>query len=59
MKLSVQTKRPIYFVYYDFHFKIFDNKEDVMFTTELDMFLIGTIVIPIHIEHVSTTNYTK
>jgi hypothetical protein len=33
-KLGVQTKRPKVLVCYDFHFGIFDKKEDVMFTTK-------------------------
>jgi hypothetical protein len=28
-----------------------------MFATKLDLFSIGTIIVPTHIEHVPTTNY--
>jgi len=54
-KLGVQTKRPKVLVCCDFHFGIFDEEEDVMFATKLDMFLIGTIALPTHIELVPKT----
>jgi len=47
-KLGIQTKRPKVLIYYDFHYGIFANKEDVMFATRLDLFSIGTIAIPTH-----------
>jgi hypothetical protein len=31
---------------YDFHYGIFDEKEDLMFTIESGLFSIGTIAIP-------------
>jgi hypothetical protein len=31
---------------YDFHSRIFDEKEDLMFATEPGLFSIGTIVVP-------------
>jgi hypothetical protein len=34
-------------VCYDFHYGIFDEKEDLMFATKLGLFSIGTIVVPI------------
>ncbi len=37
-KLSVQTKRPKVLVCCDFHFRIFDEEVDLMFTIELDLF---------------------
>ncbi len=37
-KLGVQTKRPKVLVCCDFHSGIFDEEEDVMFATKLDMF---------------------
>jgi hypothetical protein len=52
-KLGAQTKRPKVLVYYDFHFRILHEKEDVMFATKLDLFSIWTIEIPTHIELVS------
>jgi hypothetical protein len=39
-------------VCYDFQFGILDEKEDVMFVTKLELFSIGTIKIPIHIESI-------
>jgi hypothetical protein len=51
-KLGVQTKRPKVLVCYDSHFGIFDEEEDVMFATKLDLFSIGTTIVPTHIEHV-------
>jgi hypothetical protein len=47
-KLGVQTKRLEVLVYCDFHFGIPYDKEDVMFATNLDLFSIGTIMIPTH-----------
>jgi hypothetical protein len=47
-KLGVQTKRPKVLVCYDFHFGIADEEEDVMFATKLELFSIGTIVVPTH-----------
>jgi hypothetical protein len=35
---------------YDFHFGISNEKEDVLFAIKLDLFSIGTIVVPIRIE---------
>jgi hypothetical protein len=52
-KLGAQTKRVKILVSYDFHFRISNGKEDVMFVTKLDLFSIGTIKIPIQIEPVS------
>jgi hypothetical protein len=49
-RLGVQTKRSKVLVSYDFHFEISNEKEDVMFTTKLYLFSIGTITIPTHIE---------
>jgi len=49
-KLDVQTKRLKVLVCYDFHFGISNDKKDVMFAIELDMFSIGTIIILIHTE---------
>jgi hypothetical protein len=37
-KLGVSTKRPKVLVCYDSHSKIFNEKEDVMFATDLDLF---------------------
>ncbi len=37
-KLSVESKRPKVLVCYDFHFEIFNEKEDMMFAIELDLF---------------------
>ncbi len=51
-KLNIQTKWLEVLVYYDFHYRIFDDEEDVMFATKLDLFSIGIIAIPIHTEHV-------
>jgi hypothetical protein len=58
-KLGVQTKRPKVLICYDFHSGIFDDEDDVMFATKLNLFFIGTIIIPTHIEHVPTMDYTK
>jgi hypothetical protein len=51
-KLSVQTKRLQVLICYDCHFRISNDEKDVMFVTELNMFPIGTIVVPTHIKHV-------
>jgi hypothetical protein len=53
-KLGVQTKRPKVLVCYDFHFGLLNDKKDVMFATEVGLFSIGTIIIPIHTKVVST-----
>jgi hypothetical protein len=52
-KLNVQTKRQEVLICCDFHFRISDEEEDVMFAIELDMFSIGTKKILSHIEPVS------
>jgi hypothetical protein len=49
-KLGFQTKRPKVLLRCDFHSGISDEKEDVMFTTKLNMFSIGTIAVSTHIE---------
>jgi len=49
-KLSVQTKRLEVLVCYNFHFKIFNDKKDVMVAIKLDLFSIGTIIILINTE---------
>jgi hypothetical protein len=55
--LGVQTKRPkVLLVCYDFHPKIFDEEEDMMFGTKLDLFSIGTILVPTQIELISKLN---
>jgi hypothetical protein len=43
---------PNFFVCYDFHYGISNEEKDVMFATKLDMFSIGIIAVPTHIEHV-------
>ncbi len=48
--LGVQTKRPKVLVCYDFHSKIFDEEEDMIFGTKLDLFSIGTILVHTQIE---------
>jgi hypothetical protein len=64
-KLYVQTKRPKVLVCYNFHFGISNEKEDMMFATKLDLFSIGTIVVPTHtkpifkIECISNLRITK
>jgi len=40
-KLGAQTKRPKVLVCCDFHSRILDEKEDVMFATKLNLFSIG------------------
>jgi hypothetical protein len=45
-KLGAPTKCPKVLVCYDFHFGIFDEEKDLMFTIESGLFSIGTIVIP-------------
>jgi len=53
-KLDVQTKRPKKIVCYDFHsFGIYNEEEDVMFATKLNLFSIRTILPYIHIKLVS------
>jgi hypothetical protein len=47
-KLGVQTKRPKVLICYDFHFRIYDEKKEMIFTTKLNMFSIGTIAVPTH-----------
>ncbi len=47
-KHSVQTKWPKVLICHDFHSRILDEEEDVMFVTKLDMFSIGTIEVPTH-----------
>jgi hypothetical protein len=47
-ELGVQTKLLEVLVCYDFHFRIFDEEEDMMFATELNMFSIGTIAVHTH-----------
>jgi hypothetical protein len=42
---------------YDFHFRISYEEEDVMSAKELNMFSIGTIVVPIHIELVFKSTF--
>ncbi len=51
-KLGMETKKPNIVIRYDFHFGIFDDEEDVMFATKLDMRSIRTITIPTHTKHV-------
>jgi hypothetical protein len=57
-KLSVESKRPKILICYDFHSKISNEKEDMMFAIKLDLFLIGTITIPTHTKLVLKINYT-
>jgi hypothetical protein len=45
-KLGTLTKHPKILVCNDFHFGISNEKEDLMFTTKLGLFSIGTIVVP-------------
>ncbi len=56
-KLGGQTKRPEILMCYDFHSRISNEKKDVMFAVKLNLFSIGTIIIPIHIELVSKLTY--
>jgi hypothetical protein len=56
-KLGVQTKRPEVLICYDIQFRILD--EDVMFAIKLDLFSIGTIVVPTHVEPVSKIIYIQ
>jgi len=58
-KLGAQTKRPKVLVCYDFHSRILDEKEDVMSSTKLNLFSIGTIDVPIHTILVSKLIHTK
>ncbi len=57
-KLGAQTKRPKVLVCYDFHSRILDEKEDVMFATKLDLFSIGTIEVSTHTKLVSKPIHT-
>jgi hypothetical protein len=54
-ELGVQTKRLKILICYDFHSRRFNDEKVVMFATKLDLFSIGTITIPIHIEPIPTT----
>ncbi len=56
-KLGIQTKRPKVLICYDFYFGIFDDEEDVMFAIELNMFSIGSIVVPTHSEPTYWSTY--
>jgi hypothetical protein len=56
-KLGGQTKRPEILMCYDFHSGISYEEEDVMFAIKLDLFSIGTIIIPTHIELVFKLAY--
>ncbi len=44
-KLGAPTKRLEMLIFYDFHYKIFDEKKDIMIATEPWLFLIRTIVV--------------
>ncbi len=48
-KLGTPTKHPRILICYDFHFRIFDEKEDFMFATEPGLFSIGTMDVLISI----------
>jgi hypothetical protein len=45
-KLGAPTKRLEILVCYDFHYGIYNEKENLMFATEPRLFSIGTIAIP-------------
>jgi hypothetical protein len=45
-KLGAPTKLPKLLVCYDFHFRISNEKEDLMFATKPRLFSLGTIVVP-------------
>jgi hypothetical protein len=45
-KLGAPTKCPKMLICYDFHSKIFDKEEDLMFAIEPGLCSIGTISIP-------------
>jgi hypothetical protein len=44
-KFGAPTKHPEVLVCYNFHFRISDEEEDLMFTIELGLFSIGTIIV--------------
>ncbi len=44
-KLGAPTKRPKVLVCYEFHYGIFDEEQDFMFTTKPRLFSIKTIVV--------------
>jgi hypothetical protein len=44
-KLGTPTKRLEMLICYDFHYKIFNEKKDIMIATEPGLFLIRTIVV--------------
>jgi hypothetical protein len=44
-KFGALTKHPRILVCYDFHFRIYDEKKDLMFAIEPRLFSIGTIAI--------------
>jgi hypothetical protein len=44
-KLGTPTKHPKMLICYNFHFGISNEKEDLMFATELRLLSIGTIAI--------------
>jgi hypothetical protein len=50
-------KPKVLLVCYDFDFGISYEEEDVMFATKLDLFSIGTIEVPTHIELISKLIY--
>jgi hypothetical protein len=54
-KLGVQTRQLEILVCYNFHFGISNEEEDVMFTTKLDLFSIGTIAVPTHTKPIFKT----
>ncbi len=45
-KLGAPTKCPKVLVCYDFHSRIFDEEEDLVFAIERGLFSIGTIIVP-------------
>jgi hypothetical protein len=45
-KLGTPTKHPEVLVCYDFHSRIYDEEEDLVFVTKPRLFSIGTIVVP-------------
>jgi len=44
-KLGAPTKHPRILIFYDFHFRISNEKEDFMFAIQPRLFSIGTIAI--------------
>jgi len=44
--LGLQTKQPKVLVCYDFHSKLLNEEEDLMFDVEFKLISLGTIVIP-------------